>query len=153
MTVIETARNNPTPNQQQNILNIYGREDYTAAAPRRPPPHLTSQARTGGTKTTAKKTQHSNSTSQKSEPTTTRLNANPKQNGNLWDGADTDNTYVYPHLRLQPQHPRHRHASPIHSQQPREPPYAAGPPTTTRTSETILQRRGVDKNNAPRVHS
>ena len=27
--------------------------------------------------------------------TPTRLNANPKQIGNLWDGTDTDNTYVY----------------------------------------------------------
>lgn len=70
MTVIETAWNNLTPSQQQDILDIYGREDYAAVAiPLDAPPHHTSQARTGGTKTTAKKTQHSNSTSQKSEPT------------------------------------------------------------------------------------
>ena len=70
MAVIETAWNNLTPNQQQNILGIYGREDYAAVAiPLDSPSHHTSQARTGGTKTTAKKTQHSNSTSQKSEPT------------------------------------------------------------------------------------
>ena len=70
MTVIETAWNNLAPSQQQDILDIYGREDYAAVAiPSTAPSHHTSQARTGGTKTTAKKTQHSNSTSQKSEPT------------------------------------------------------------------------------------
>ena len=32
MTVIETAWNNLTPSQQQNTLDIYGREDYAAVA-------------------------------------------------------------------------------------------------------------------------
>lgn len=71
MAAIETARNNLTPSQQQNTLDNYGNEDYAAAATpsQRPPSHHTPQARTGRTKTTAKKTQHPNSTSQKSEPT------------------------------------------------------------------------------------
>ena len=69
MTVIETAWNNLTPSQQQDTLDIYGREDYAAIAIPLDGPHHTSQARTGGTKTTAKKTQHPNSTSQKTEPT------------------------------------------------------------------------------------
>ena len=47
MTVTETAWNNLTPSQQQDILDIYGREDYAAVAIplRRPPLHTTPHKR------------------------------------------------------------------------------------------------------------
>ena len=124
MAVIETAWNNLTPSQQQqNILDIYGREDYAAAAtPLDGPltPHLTSEdwwdKDYGEENPALQQYLTENGTN------LTRLNANPKQIGNLRDDTDTDSTYVYfPHLRLQPQHPRHRHVFPIHSQQPRGP--------------------------------
>lgn len=96
MTVIETARNNLTPSQQQNILDIYGREDYAAAAiPLDGPltPHLTSEDWRD------KDYGEENPTLQQylTEIGTnlTRLNANPKQIGNLRDAADTDSTYAY----------------------------------------------------------
>ena len=120
--------------------------------PTAPPSHHTSQARTGGTKTTAKKTQHSNSTLTEIGTNLTRLNATPKQIGNLWDDTDTDSAYVYsPSTTSTATSPTPPHPSNTQSATSRTS-YAARPPTTTRTSETILQRRGVDKNNAPRVH-
>ena len=96
MAVIETTRNNLTPSQQQNILDIYGREDYAAAAtPLDGPltPHLTSEDwrdKDYGEENPALQ-QHLTEIG----TNLTRLNANPKQIGNLRDAADTDSTYAY----------------------------------------------------------
>lgn len=96
MAVIETAWNNLTPNQQQNILDIYGREDYAAVAiPLDGPltPHLTSED--WWDKDYGEENPALQQYLTEIGTNLTRLNANPKQIGNLWDGTDTDSKYVY----------------------------------------------------------
>lgn len=96
MAVIETAWNNLTPSQQQNILDIYGHEDYAAVAiPLDGPltPHLTSEDWWG--KDYGEENPALQQYLTEIGTNLTRLNANPKQIGNLWDGTDTDSTYVY----------------------------------------------------------
>ena len=141
MTVIETAWNNLTPSQQQAILDIYGREDYAAATPLDAPltPHLTSEdwrdKDYGEENPAPQQYLTENGTN------LTRLNANPQQIGNLWDGADTDSKHVYPPsttpTATSPTPPRLPNTQSATSRTS----YAAGPPETTRTSETILQQR------------
>lgn len=94
MTVIETAWNNLTPSQQQDILDIYGREDYAAVAiPLDGPltPHLTSED--WWDKDYGEENPALQQYLAEIGTNLTRLNANPKQIGNLWD--DTDSKHVY----------------------------------------------------------
>lgn len=96
MTVIETAWNNLTPSQQQDILDIYGREEYAAVAiPLDGPltPHLTSED--WWDKDYGEENPALQQYLAEIGTNLTRLNANPKQIGNLWDGNDTDSKYVY----------------------------------------------------------
>ena len=96
MTATETAWNNLTPSQQQDILDIHGREDYAAAAipPDGPPtPHLTSED--WWDKDYGEENPALQQYLAEIGTNLTRLNANPKQNGNLWDSNDTDSTYAY----------------------------------------------------------
>lgn len=95
MTVTETAWNNLTPSQQQDILDIYGREDYAAVATPDGPltPHLTSED--WWDKDYGEENPALQQYLAETGTNLTRLNANPKQNGNLRDGTDTDNKYAY----------------------------------------------------------
>ena len=96
MAVIETAWNNLTPDQQQDILGIYGCEDDAAVAiPLDDPltPHLTSED--WWDKDYGEENPALQQYLTEIGTNLTRLNANPKQIGNLWDGTDTDNKYVY----------------------------------------------------------
>lgn len=96
MTVIETAWNNLTPSQQQDILDTYGREEYaTVAIPLDGPltPHLTSED--WWDKNYSKENPALQQHLAEIGTNLTRLNTNPKQNGNLWDGNDTNSKYVY----------------------------------------------------------
>ena len=99
MAVIETAWNNLTPGQQQSVLDIYGREDYAAVAiPLDGPltPHLTSED--WWDKDYGEENPALQQYLAEIGANLTRLNVNPKQIGNLWDGADTDSEYVYFHI-------------------------------------------------------
>ena len=149
MAVIETAWNNLTPNQQQNILNIYGCEDYAAVTiPLDGPlaPHLTSED--WWDKDYGEENPALQQYLTEIRTNLTRLNANPKQIGNPWDGTDTDSTYVYsPSTTSTTTSPTPPRLSNTQSATSRTP-YAAQPPTTTRTSETILQRRVLTKQRA-----
>ena len=121
MTVIETAWNNLTPSQQQDILDIYGREDYAAVAiplDGPPTPHLTSEDwwdKDYGEENPALQQYlaeiRTNPHAPKRQPKTNRQPL----------GRHRQQIRLLPHLRLQPQHPRHRHVPPIRSQQPRGP--------------------------------
>lgn len=96
MTVIETTWNNPTPSQQQDILDIYGREEYAAVAnPLDGPltPHPTSEDRWD--KDYGEENPALQQYLTEIGTNLTRLNTNPQQIGNPWDGTDTDSKYVY----------------------------------------------------------
>lgn len=96
MTAIETAWNNLTPSQQQNTLDIYGREDYAAVPiPLDSPltPHLTSED--WRNKNYGEENPALQQYLAEIGTNLTRLNANPKQIGNLWDSTNTNNKYAY----------------------------------------------------------
>lgn len=151
MTVIETAWNNLTPSQQQDILDAYGREDYAAVGvPLDGPltPHLTSED--WWDKDYGEENPALQQYLTEIGTNLTRLNANPKQIGGLWD--DTDSTYVYsPSTTSTATSPTPPRLSNTRSATSRTS-YAAQPPATTRTSETIFRRRGVDETPARRLH-
>ena len=96
MTAIETAWNNPTPQPTaRHPGHLRARRSRGRRHPPTPPtPHLTSED--WRDKDYGEENPAPQQYPAEIGTNLTRLNANPQQNGNLWDGTDTDSKYAYP---------------------------------------------------------
>lgn len=153
MTAIETAWNNLTPANSKTSWTSTGAKITRPSPPpsTAPTPHLTSED--WWDKDYGEENPALQQYLTEIGTNLTRLNANPKQNGNLWDGTDTDSKYAYfPIYDFNRNTPRHRHVSPIRSQQPRGPLTPLGHRQRRERVRRYYSNAGVDETPAHHLH-